>query len=107
MGTAAHSLQSGNMHIQVVLSALVAVASADPFYANYGAVRSLPYAYAAGLRSGYIAPVVRAVAPAPLALAAVAPVARVAPVAAVAPVAPVARVAPVAAVAAVAPVAAV
>jgi len=86
------------MYIQVILSTLVALSIADPFLANYGAH---PYAYTAGLTSGYISPVVRTLHTAPI--AAVAPVARVAPVAAVAAAAPVAPVAvkslPVAAVA--------
>jgi len=82
------------MYIQVILSTLLALSAGDPFLANYGAH---PYAYTAGLTSGYISPVVRTVHTAPI--AAVAPVARVAPVAAVAPVAPVAGAAPVAPVA--------
>jgi len=94
------------MYIQVILSTLVALSIADPFLANYGAH---PYAYTAGLTSGYISPVVRTLHTAPI--AAVAPVARVAPVAAVAAVAAAAPVAPVAVkslpVAAVAPEAAV
>jgi len=77
------------MFIQAILSTLVAVSTGDPFLANYGAH---PYAYTAGLTSGYISPVVRTVHTAPV--AAVAPVARVAPVAAAAPVAAVAAVAP-------------
>jgi len=77
------------MYIQAILSTLVAVSTGDPFLANYGAH---PYAYTAGLTSGYISPVVRTVHTAPV--AAVAPVARVAPVAAAAPVAAVAAVAP-------------
>merc|ERR1719153_1407304 len=82
------------MYIQVILSTLVALSIADPFLANYGAH---PYAYTAGLTSGYISPVVRTLHTAPIAaaapVAAVAPVARVAPVAAVAAAAPVAPVA--------------
>jgi len=109
------------MYIQVILSTLLAVSTADPFYTNYGTHRSLPYVYTAGLRSGYITPVVRTVHTAPVAhvatvthvtrvapVAPVAPAVRVAPVPAVAPVAevaPVARVAPVAGAAPVAPVA--
>jgi len=77
------------MFIQAILSTLVAVSTGDPFLANYGAH---PYAYTAGLTSGYISPVVRTVHTAPV--AAVAPVARVTPVAAAAPVAAVAAVAP-------------
>merc|ERR1719481_2568551 len=73
------------MYIQVILSTLLALSAGDPFLANYGAH---PYAYTAGLTSGYISPVVRTVHTAPV--AAVAPVARVAPVAGAAPVAPVA-----------------
>jgi len=106
------------MYIQVILSTLLAVSTADPFYINYGTHRSLPYVYTAGLRSGYITPVVRTVHTAPVAhvatvthvtrvapVAPVAPAVRVAPVAPVPAVAPVAEVAPVARVAPVAPVA--
>jgi len=83
------------MHIQVVLSTLVAlsIADADPYYSNYGVRTSLPYVYSHGLRSGYITPTVRTLHTAP-----VAPVAAVAPVThvtRVAHVAPAVRVAPV------------
>jgi len=93
------------MYIQVILSTLLAVSSADPFYTNYGSHRSLPYVYTAGVRSGYITPVVRTVATAPVAhVATVAHVTRVAPVAPVAPAVRVAPVAPVAPAVRVAPV---
>jgi len=52
------------MYIQVILSTLVALSAGDPFLANYGAH---PYAYTAGLTSGYISPVVRTVHTAPIA----------------------------------------